>query len=112
MRRGFSMKRQEIDQHAAHELELYIENTSELYNQKKSIMANLKKKHAKHVYDPAKAAKLWGHWVQEGAKRYVKEFGTPGQNVSDLGFNKATREHVAKELERSFFNDELRLNVS
>jgi hypothetical protein len=98
MRRGFSMKRQEIDEHAANELDMYLENTSELYNQKKSILTNLQKKAKKGIYDKTKAAKLWGYWVEAGARRYVKEFGSPHQNIADLGFNKATREHLATEL--------------
>ena len=100
-RGGFHMKRSVIDPHAAEELDLYIENESRLYPQKQSILANLKKKVAKGVYDPTKAAKLWGYWVTEGAKHYLKELGSSGHS-----FNKATREHVAKQLERYYFDQD------
>jgi hypothetical protein len=106
-RGGFRMKRSVIDEHAATELDLYIENESQLYNQKKSILANLKRKKAKGIYDPAKAAKLWEYWVAEGARRYTKEHGSPGQSIDQLGFNKATREHVATQLEQHYRNENL-----
>lgn len=64
-----------IDKAAAHELDLYAENTSELYNQFKSIVANVKKKIKSGRYDPVKAPKLWLYWYDAAAKRYVKEFG-------------------------------------
>jgi hypothetical protein len=82
-----------VDDHAMHELDLYAENESALYNQKKAILANLSKKVAKGVYDPAKAAKLWGYWVTAAAKRYQQEFGSDAPI-----FNKATRDALAKEL--------------
>jgi hypothetical protein len=84
-----------VDEHALNELDLYAENTSELYNQKKSILANLAKKAAKGVYDPKLAAKLWLYWVDAAAKMYKKEF--PAANFSGM-FNKATREKLASEL--------------
>ncbi len=83
-----------VDEQAAHELDLYAENTYELYNQKKSILANIERRLAKGTYDYSKAPKLWMYWVDAAAKRYEKEFGTPGAKI----FNKATREALAKEL--------------
>jgi len=87
----------EVDTTAANELDLYAENTSELYNQKKSILANIKRKLKSGKYDHALAPKLWMHWVDAAAKRYVREFGSPGARIDSI-FNKATREHLAKEL--------------
>lgn len=92
-RTGFRMKRSTLDPHAADELDQYIENTGELYNQKKSILANLQRKAKKGIYDKTKAAKLWEYWVTRGAQQYRKEFGGGPET-----FNKATREHVATEL--------------
>ena len=86
-----------VDEHAKTELDLYAENTSELYNQKKSILANLARKSKKGVYDPTKAAKLWGYWVESASKRYRKEFG----GGPDM-FNKPTREALSAELERRY----------
>ena len=82
-----------VDEHAATELELYAENTSELYNQKKSILANIQRRLKKGTYDHSLAPKLWMYWVDAAAKRYVKELGSDSPI-----FNKATREHVAREL--------------
>lgn len=94
-KRGFRIKRAELDPHAATELDLYIENDSDLYRQKQAILKNLQLKARRGIYDKSKAAKLWGYWVQTGARKYVKEFASgPIQNI----FNKTTREHVANEL--------------
>ena len=86
-----------VDEHAVTELDLYAENEYSLYNQKKLIFANLQKKATKGVYDPVKAAKLWGYWVAAAAKKYSHEF--PG-----VVFNKATRDALAMELARRYPN--------
>ena len=85
------------DTTAANELDLYAENTSELYNQKLSILANIQRKHKSGRYDHSLAPKLWMYWVDAAARRYVKEFGSPGAKIDSI-FNKATREHLAREL--------------
>ena len=95
-------QRAPIDEHAATELDLYMENTSELYPQKLAILENLKRKIGKGVYDEAKAAKLWMYWVDAGAKRYVKEFGS---GSIDTIFNKPTRERVARDMARYYTPD-------
>ena len=59
----------------SHELELYADNTSELHNQYKSIIANIKRRIENGTYDPARAPALWAYWFEAAAKRYVKEFG-------------------------------------
>lgn len=84
-----------VDEHAAEELKLYIDNTSALYNQKKSIIANLKKKAARGVYDHELATKLWLYLVVAGAKMFVKEFNS-SMKAADR-FPKATRIKVAKD---------------
>jgi hypothetical protein len=86
-----------VDETAARELDIYIENTSELYAQKKAIIANIQRKLKSGKYDHALAPKLWMYWVDAGAKRYVKEFGAPGDKIDSI-FDKATRHAVAKEL--------------
>ena len=83
-----------VDEAAARELDLYAENTSELYGQKKAILANIQRKLKSGKYDHSKAWKLWMYWVDAAARRYVKEFGGSVQSV----FNKATREHLARQL--------------
>lgn len=65
---------------AARELDLYIANTYELVGAPnsigKSIDANLKRKLASGKYDPALAPKAWQYLVDEGTKRYEREFGS------------------------------------
>jgi hypothetical protein len=87
---------QPIDETAARELDLYAENTSELYGQFQSIIANLKRKIKAGKYSPAAAPKLWMYWYDAAAKRYVKEFGG---NVQTM-FPKPLREHLAAERSR------------
>lgn len=82
-----------IDKVAARELDLYIENTGELYNQFKSIIKNIKTKIRRGTYDPAKAPALWAYWYEAGAKRYVKEFGGDVRMM----FPKALRDYLARE---------------
>jgi hypothetical protein len=89
-----------VDQDAARELELYAENEYKLYNQKKSIVSNLIKKHKKGKYDAKLAPKLWGYWVEAAAKLYAKEFSRPAE--WNLLFSKATRDWLAKDLEESY----------
>jgi len=88
-----------VDEHAATELDLYIENTSELYPQKLAIMENFKRRIARQKYDPSLAWKLWMYWVDAGARRYVKESGS---GTSGSVFNKPTREKVAKDLAKHY----------
>lgn len=92
--------RGEVDEHGVEELDLYVENTSELYKQKQAILANLGRQIDKGTYDHEKAAKLWGYWVDEGAKRYAKEF-------DGVRFNKATRDALASRLARRYYEEAL-----
>lgn len=89
------------DQAALRELDLFAENTGELYAQKKAILANIKRRREKGTYDPAKAPKLWMYWVDAAARRYQKEFGS-GSPV----FDKPTREALAQELARRYASGE------
>lgn len=83
-----------IDEDAKTELELYMDNESRLYNQKKSILANILRKMKAGKYDHKLSPKLWMYWVDEGAKMYAREFGG---NVKDL-FPKDLREALAKDI--------------
>ena len=86
-----------VDEHAKTELDLYLENESSLYNQKLSILSNIRRRIANGTYDHSLAPKLWMYWVTSGAKQYIKEFGTHGARVDSM-FNKATRMALAHEL--------------
>ena len=82
------------DEQAARELYLYADNTSELYNQKRSIIDNLRRKANKGIYDHSKAIKLWKYWMEAAARSYCKEFGC---HISV--FSPATRELAASMVE-------------
>ena len=79
---------------AARELELYISNDYSLVGAPnsiaKSIDSNLRRKVAKGTYSSSLAPKAWQHLIDEGAKRYEREFGS-GSPI----FNAATRRQVA-----------------
>jgi hypothetical protein len=65
-----------LDAHAARELKLYIENDRDLYRQQiVPIIKNVQRKMKSGKYDHAQAPKLWLYLVDNGAKKYVKEFG-------------------------------------
>jgi hypothetical protein len=80
------------DESVATELDLYAENTSELYGQFKSIIANLAKKIKSGKYDASKAPKLWMYWYNAAAQRYCKE----NQCEVKHTFPKKVREIAAK----------------
>ena len=85
-----------LDSDAVNELDSFIMNNEELYRRRfMPIITNLKRKIAKKVYDHDKAQKLWMYLVDDAAREYVKEFGSQGQDVSDM-FPKETRLQVAK----------------
>src|SRR2546430_2062306 len=88
----------EADEIAADELYLFIQNDGDLYRQQfEPIVKNLNRKRAKGEYDSEKAVKLWIYLVDNGARKYIKEFGTPGSHI-DTVFNRATRLRVATRL--------------
>tara|TARA_B100002003_G_scaffold249043_1_gene284311 strand:+ start:1343 stop:1666 length:324 start_codon:yes stop_codon:yes gene_type:complete len=73
------------------ELKLYIENDPNLYKQKLiPIVKNIQRKMKSGKYDHKKAPKLWKYLVDEGVKKYAKEF-------PDVKFSKQEREAVAQE---------------
>lgn len=84
-----------VDHQAARELDLYAENEGALYGQRMAIIESIKRKIKAKKYNPALAPKLWAYWYEAAAKRYAKEFASPG-DWSRM-FTKATRDHAAKE---------------
>ena len=88
----------EVDQDAARELELFIENDSQLYfSQHMSILKNLWRKMVKGTYDHEKAIKLWMYLVVNGGKKYARQFSASERDWSGM-FNIPTREAVARSL--------------
>ena len=64
------------DKDMANEIELFLENDSQLYHsQFIPIIKNLKKKIASGKYDHKQAPKLWEYYVENGLKGYVKQLG-------------------------------------
>ncbi len=75
----------------AMELKLYIDNDGDLYRQRLvPIVKNIQRKMKSGKYDHSKAPKLWMYLVDDGAKKYSKEF--PG-----VKFDKKVRQYVAQE---------------
>ena len=92
---------EDIDETAARELLLYIENDASLYNQMYlPIVKNMTSKKASGKYHHELATKGFMHLADEGARRYNKEYGD-GENSLKL-FNKSTRGKVSKDLRDSF----------
>ena len=95
------MKAQEFiteafDSDAVNELDLFIMNDEDLYRRRfMPIISNIKRKIKKNIYDHEKSQKLWMYLVDDAAKKYVEEFGSPGSDVKDM-FPKETRLEVAK----------------
>lgn len=88
-----------IDEHAADELESYIDNDDPLYKQWQAIVRNLKKHQGKGDYDTERAIDGFMHVVDAAAKKYAKEFQTGKWNDT---FNVPTRRSVAVALVDSF----------
>lgn len=91
-----------IDKEAAVELELYAENTRQIYDRHTMpTIENLRRKYNKGKYDATKAAKAWEYVAEAAAKMYAREFAAPTQ--WHVIFNAATRRAVAKSLERTYY---------
>jgi hypothetical protein len=87
------------DPSAAQELELFIDNDGDLYRQQiQPIYKNLLRKMVKGKYDHELAKKLWMYLVDNGAKKYVKEFGGDVRTM----FPKPLRQAVASVLADDF----------
>lgn len=77
------------------ELELFANNEGSIYNRKCAIIKNLTRKVERKIYNPKLAQTLWAYWVDEAAKLYDKEFGSPGAKC----FSVADRQEVARLVE-------------
>lgn len=94
-----------VDEQAATELVLYIENTSELSldgprGQGRSVLLNALRKWRKGTYDEEKAVKLFEYLAEAGAKQYAQEMGN--KRTWATMFNVPTRTAAARQLEESF----------
>ena len=78
----------------ARELKLYIDNDSRLYDQRYiPILKNLSNKKKRNKFSKSLAVKAFMYLVDDGAKRYTREFGG---NPKDI-FPKSKRTELAKE---------------
>jgi len=90
----------DVDEYAATELKLFVENDADLYRQQFiPIIKNLVRKKAAGIYDHEKAIKLFMYLMESGAKKYNKEFGSG--RWYDM-FNVPTRKAAAKEFVETF----------
>jgi len=102
-----------VNKHAANEIVLYIENDSGLYRRMyRPIVTNLAKKVVKKQYKRDLAVKGVVHLVNEGIRKYRKEFGPEGSREYGLGpgVTQATKEAAARELLRGM-TEEIREEV-
>jgi hypothetical protein len=84
----------------AKELYLFIQNDGDLYRQQGlPIIQNLVRKIDRGVYDRTLAVKLYHYLAENGAKKYIKEYG--GDKWFEM-FDKPTRELVAKNFVADF----------
>ena len=80
-----------VDKDMVIELKLFIDNDAQLYKQRLiPIVKNIQKKMKSGKYDHKKAPKLWKYLVDDGAKKYQKEF--PG-----VKFSRQEKDAVAQE---------------
>ena len=95
---------QTVDKHSAEDLELYAENTAEVYERFITpVVKNLRRKVKKGIYDEDKALIAWQNVIDEAAKMYDKEQGS-GKGSLTM-FNKATRNEAAKGLMERMSDD-------
>jgi hypothetical protein len=90
--------REDLDAHAYRELELWAESSGDLYRQlEQPITANLRRHMERDTYDPERAEVAWLHYYDEAARRYGREFGSPGMPAY---FPKSLRRQLAADQER------------
>lgn len=94
-------RRAPADYVAAGELKLYIDNDRETYEKGRMYRTALAKRMEKGTFNLALAAKGFGWIVEEGAKRYTKEFGGTWHSM----FSPATRAVVAKEMAQEWYEE-------
>lgn len=106
------------DSAMAHELIQHADNDSDLHRQShQPIVANLKKKVKKGVYDSGKATKLWGYHADRAAQSYNKKNGDKYSPAWHKQFSPAVRKiaaahweaHHRDELKEVFTQEEIEL---
>ena len=89
------------DPDSMRELELFLENDGDLYRQQfQSIIKNIKGKLKSNKYDHKLSPKLWMYYVENGAKKYGKEFGGTWNEM----FTKKDRMILAEKLADYYYD--------
>ena len=89
------------------ELKLYIDNDSQLYNSRfMPIMKNLSKKMKKGKFDKKLAIKGFMYLVDDGAKKYVKDYGGNAKEMFSKKDRIAVASDLADEFEDAYKNKE------
>ena len=91
--------------HAANNLILYADNTSELYAAKKAAIERAKTFVVKGRYTAEGGTRLWLYWINEAAKRYKREFGSDAEPISPAARRDAAQV-VAARVHRAILNGE------
>lgn len=85
-----------VDKVVARELSLFISNDGQLYRQMtRPIILALSRRHINKTYKADMAVKAWENLVEEGIRRYSKEYGK-------ITANPATRNEAAKDLQQEW----------
>jgi hypothetical protein len=85
----------DVNEIESRELQLFIENDADLYRQRlQPIQKNLARKKYNGIYNHEKAVKLYMYGVNDGAKKYSKEYGG--------SFNPSVKKHVAEQMTNHF----------
>jgi hypothetical protein len=87
----------------ATELTLYLDNEEPLYRQKMVIFRALAKKKDRGKYDSRLAPKAFAGLMTVAAKKYVREFGAPGDRWN-LIFSPIDRRQAASHYAEEFLD--------
>jgi hypothetical protein len=94
-----------FDEHAVRELELFIDNDYNLYKQMiQTIQRNQLKKMNNGTWDSELSIKQFKNLADEGAKRYIKQHGSPGEKWY-ITFPVSERLEVAKTMSKQFVGE-------
>lgn len=95
------MSRSRVDQNAVSELDLYTENTGELYPKFKEILAKFKEKIRAGTLQTSTAWRMWMPWYDAGARGYAREISaSEARKFTHAVRKKAAAERAAYEYGR------------
>jgi len=97
-KKGFGKLPGPSDPDAVREIELFIENDGDLYRQQTyPILKNLTKKYVKGTFKVEPAAKLFRYLIDNGMKKYHKEFGSRSSKWYEL-LSTSDRQYLAMQM--------------